>query len=91
MGNLYLLESFDLVAARVDAVRTRITIVLGDIRERVMNDHTSIIVALDEGRISQSKSILNSHIMTALTSFDLACKEEGLLRQLAPETASTIV
>ena len=86
-GNPYLLESFDLVSTRVDAIRTRITIVLGDIRDRVMSEHTSIIAALDEGRFSRAKSILTSHIMTALTSFDLACKEGGFTSATRPRSS----
>ncbi len=74
-GNIYLLESFELVAARVDAVRTRITMALGKIRARVMNEHLAIIEALEEGKLAKAKSILTSHIMTALSSFDMACKE----------------
>ncbi len=74
-GNIYLAESFELVAARVDAVRTRITMALGKIRARVMNEHLAIIEALEEGRLAKAKSILTSHIMTALSSFDMACKE----------------
>lgn len=74
-GNIYLLESFELVAARVDAIRTRITMALGEIRARVMNEHVTIIEALEEGRLPKAKSILTSHIMTALSSFDMACKE----------------
>lgn len=74
-GNIYLLESFELVVARVDAIRTRITMALGEIRARVMNEHVTIIEALEEGRLPKAKSILTSHIMTALSSFDMACKE----------------
>ena len=74
-GNIYLLESFELVAARVDAIRTRITMALGEIRARAMNEHVAIIDALEEGKLSKAKSILRSHIMTALSSFDMACKE----------------
>lgn len=74
-GNIYLLESFELVAARVDAIRTRITMALGEIRARAMNEHIAIIVALEEGKLPKAKSILTSHIMTALSSFDMACKE----------------
>lgn len=76
-ANIYLLESFELVAARVDAIRTRITMALGKIRDRVMNEHVAIIEALEEGRIPKAKSILTSHIMTALSSFDMASREEG--------------
>ena len=72
---IYLLESFDLVAARVDAIRTRITMALGEIRARAMNEHVAIIDALEEGKLPKAKSILRSHIMTALSSFDMACRE----------------
>lgn len=74
-GNIYLLESFELVAARVDAIRTRITMALGEIRARAMNEHVVIIDALEEQKLSKAKSVLRSHIMTALSSFDMACKE----------------
>ena len=39
------------VAARVDAIRTRITMALGEIRARAMNEHVAIIDALEEGKL----------------------------------------
>ena len=40
-----------------------------------MNEHLAIIEALEEGKLARAKSILTSHIMTALSSFDMASKE----------------
>lgn len=85
-GNMYLLESFELVAARVDAIRTRITLALGEIRTRAMNEHVTILTALEEGRIAKAKSILTSHIMTALSSFDLASKEGSFNSRMPTRT-----
>ncbi len=87
-GNEYLLESFELVAARVDSIRTRITLALGDIRTRSMNEHTAIIAALEEDRLGKAKMILTSHIMTALSSFDMACKLGGFSSTSRVRTAS---
>ena len=77
-ANQYLTESYDLVSGRVIAILTRISMALGDIRARAMNEHQAIIVALENGNASRAKSILSSHIMKSLVWFDLACKE-GLL------------
>ena len=77
-ANQYLTESYDLVSGRVIAILTRISMALGDIRARAMNEHEAIIVALENGNASRAKSILSSHIMKSLVWFDLACKE-GLL------------
>jgi DNA-binding GntR family transcriptional regulator len=74
-GNIYLAESFELVATRVDAIRTRITMALEKVRDRSSHEHAAIIDALEEGKLSRAKAILRSHILTALSSFDMACKE----------------
>ena len=77
-ANQYLTESYDLVSGRVIAILTRISMALGDIRARAMNEHEAIIAALENGNASRAKSILSSHIIKSLVWFDLACKE-GLL------------
>ena len=77
-SNQYLTESYDIVSGRVIAILTRISMALGNIRARAMNEHLAIITALENGKTSKAKSILSSHIMKSLVWFDLACKE-GLL------------
>ena len=77
-ANQYLMESYDIVSGRVIAILTRISMALGNIRARAMNEHAAIIAALENGNASKAKSILSSHIMKSLVWFDLACKE-GLL------------
>ena len=77
-ANQYLMESYDLVSVRVIAILTRISMALGNIRARAMNEHAAIISALENGNTSKAKSLLSAHIMKSLVWFDLACKE-GLL------------
>ena len=77
-GNQYLVESYDLISGRLDSIRTRISIALGDIRNRAINEHQAIIVALENDNVSRARTILSSHISKSLVWFDMACKE-GLL------------
>ena len=77
-ANQYLAESYDIVSGRVIAILTRISMALGNIRARAMNEHEAIIAALENGNTSKAKTILSAHIMKSLVWFDLACKE-GLL------------
>ena len=77
-ANLYLIESYELISGRLKAIRTRISIALGDIRVRAMSEHLAIISALEKDNVSRAKSILSSHIMKSLAWFDMACKK-GLL------------
>ena len=77
-GNQCLMESYDLISGRLDSIRTRISIALGDIRTRAINEHQAIIVALENDNFSRARTILASHISKSLAWFDMACKE-GLL------------
>lgn len=77
-GNHCLVEAYELLSGRMDSIRTRISISLGDIRLRAINEHSAIISALENDNISRAKAILSSHIGKSLAWFDLACKK-GLL------------
>ncbi len=77
-GNQCLAESYYLISGRLDSIRTRISLALGDIRTRAINEHQATIVALENDNFSRARTILSSHISKSLAWFDIACKE-GLL------------
>ena len=77
-GNHCLVESYELISGRLDAIRTRISMALREIRSRAIDEHQAIILALENDNISRARTILSSHISKSLVWFDLACKE-GLL------------
>lgn len=77
-GNQCLTEAYDLISGRLDSIRTRISLALGDIRTRAINEHQAIITALENDNFSRAKTILSAHISKSLAWFDMACKE-GLL------------
>ena len=84
-GNQCLVESYDLISGRLDAIRTRISIALKETRTRAINEHQAMIVALKSDNLSRARILLSTHISKSLGWFDVACKE-GLLS--APQKIS---
>ena len=77
-GNQCLRESYELISGRLDSIRTRISLALGDVRTRAIKEHQAMIGALEKNNVSRARAVLSLHISKSLAWFDMACKQ-GLL------------
>ena len=89
-GNHYLIEAYRLVSGRVAALRAHNLTSIGDVRNRSMAEHKSIIAAISSGELARAESILGEHIIKMRDAFHAAKERESLAEPKPSRRRSTV-